>query len=249
MLKFSQPQLIFVSDKKEESQPSTLSEAEAEQALAKAEYEAAKEEAEEAKPADGTLRTTTISDAVDTSEGIAQAEAVYEAAKAKVKAAREVSEAAWKAEYETIKAEAGEKRVAGQFSNKRKQDRIFRREMGEPEFFLMDRDIPLTAILTGDEIEEIARKVQTPKDQTPQYKPENVLSPEFGGGSNYETGLTDLIEEAKQKLNRLLNDPETNSQELELAKLDLKKLEHLYDNYNLGMNVFRTAKGGRDTLE
>ena len=148
-----------------------------------------------------------------------------------------------------MKAEAGEKREAGQFSNKRKQDRIFRREMGEPEFFLMDRDIPLTAILTGDEIEEIARKVQTPKDQTPQYKPENVLSPEFSGGSNYETGLTDLIEKAKQKLDRLLNDPETNSQELELAKLDLKKLQYLYDNYNLGMNVFRTAKGGRDTLE
>jgi len=121
--------------------------------------------------------------------------------------------------------------------------------MGEPEFFLMDRDIPLTAILTGNEIEEISRKVQTPKDQTPQYKPENVLSPEFGGGSNYETGLTDLIEEVKQKLNRLLDDPETTSQELELAKLDLKKLEYLYDNYNLGMNVFRTAKGGRDTLE
>ena len=237
-----------MSDKKEESQPSTLSEAEAERALAKAEYEAAKEEAEEAKPADGTLRTTTISDAVDTSEGIAQAEATYEAAKAKVKAAREASEAAWKAEYETIKAEAGEKREAGQFSDRHKQDRIFRREMGEPEFFLMDTG-PIKPILTGDEIEEIARKVQTPKDQTPQYKPENVLSPEFGGGSNYETGLIDLIEEAKQKLNRLLNDPETTSQELELAKLDLKKLEHLYDNYNLGMNVFRTAKGGRDTLE
>ena len=91
-----------MSDKKEESQPSTLSEAE--QALAKAEYEAAKEEAEEAKPADGTLRTPTISDAVDTSEGIAQAEAAYEAAKAKVKTAREASEAALKAEYETIKA-------------------------------------------------------------------------------------------------------------------------------------------------
>jgi len=238
-----------VSDKKEGSKPSTLSEAEAEQALAKAEYEAAKEGAEEAKPADGTLRTSTISDAVDASEGISQAEAAYEAAKTKVKAAREASEAAWKAEYEAIKAEAGEKREVGQFSNKRKQDRIFRREMGEPEFFLMDRDIPLTAILTGDQIEEIARKVQTPKDQTPQYKPENVLSPEFGGGSNYETGITDLIEKAKQKLDRLLNDPDTNSQELELAKLDLKKLQYLYDNYNLGMNVFRTAKGGRDTLE
>ena len=76
-------------DKEEESQPSTLSEAEAEQALAKAEYEAAKENAEEAKPADGTLRTTTISDAVAATESVAQAESAYEAAKAKVKAARE----------------------------------------------------------------------------------------------------------------------------------------------------------------
>jgi len=236
-----------VSDKKEESQPSTLSEAEAEKALAKAENEAAKEEAEEAKPADGTLRTPTISDAVDTSEGIAQAEAAYEAAKAKVKTAREASEAAWKAEYESIKAEAGEKREAGQFSDKRKQDRIFRREMGEPEFFLMDTG-PIKPILTGDEIEEITRKVQTPKDQTPQYNPKNVLSPEFGGTTNYETGITDLIEEAKQKLDRLLNDPEATQQEIELAKLDLKKLNYLYDNYNMGMNVFRTAKGGRDTL-
>ena len=98
-----------MSDKKEESQPSTLSEAEAEQALAKAEYEAAKEEAEEAKPADGTLRTTTISDAVAASEAVAQAESAYEAAKVKVKAARETSEAAWKAEYEAAKAEAGGK--------------------------------------------------------------------------------------------------------------------------------------------
>jgi len=239
-----------MSEDKEETQPSTLSEAEADEAVAKAEYEAAKEEAAEAKPDDGTLRTTTtISDAVAASEVAAKAEVAYEAAIEKVKAARAASEAAWKVEYEAIKAEAGEIRQAGQFSDRHKQDRIFRREMGEPEFFLMDRDVPLTAILTGDEIEEIARKVQTPKDQTPQYKPENILSPEFGGGSNYETGLTDLIEKAKQKLNRLLNDPETTSQELELAKLDLKKLEFLYDNYNLGMNVFRTAKGGRDTLE
>ena len=237
-----------MSDKKEESQPSTLSEAEAEQALAKAEYEAAKEEAEEAKPADGTLRTPTISDAVDTSEGIAQAEATYEAAKAKVKAAREASEAAWKAEYESIKAEAGEKREAGQFSDRHKQDRIFRREMGEPEFFLMDSG-PVKPILTGDEMEEIARRVQDPKDQTPKYNPEHILSPEFGGTSNYESGIIDLMEKAKQKLARLLNDPEATQQERELAELDLKKLEYLYDNYNLGMNVFRTAKGGRDTLD
>ena len=237
-----------MSDNKEESQPSTLSEAEAEHALAKAEYEAAKENAEEAKPSDGTLRTTTISDAVAATETVAQAEAAYQAAKKKVKDAREASEAAWKAEYEAAKAEAGEKRETGQFSNKRKQDRIFRREMGEPEFFLMDRDVPIVPILTGDEIEELSMKVQTPKDQTPKYNPQNILSPEFGGNSNYETGLIDLIEEAKQKLDKLLNDSEATQQELELAKLDLKKLEYLYDNFNLGMNVFRTAKGGRDKI-
>ena len=236
-----------MSDDKEETQPSTLSEAEAEAAVAKAEYEAAKEEAGEAKPADGTLRTTTISDAVTASEAAAKAEVAYETAMKKVKAARATSEAAWKKEYEAIKAEVVETKETGQFSNKRKQDRIFRREMGEPEFFLMDTGL-VKPILTGDEIEEIARKVQIPKDQTPKYNPENVLSPEFGGTTNYESGLVDMIEEAKQKLDKLLNDPEANQQEIELAKLALKKLNYLYDNYNLGMNVFRTAKGGRDTL-
>jgi len=236
-----------MSDGKEETQPSTLSEAEADKAVAKAEYEAAKEEAAEAKPADGMLRTTTISDAVAASEAAAKAEAAYEDARKKVESARATSEAAWKKEYEAVKAEAAETKETGQFSNKRKQDRIFRREMGEPEFFLMDIG-PVKPILTGDEIEEIARKVQTPKDQAPKYNPEHILSPEFGGTTNYESGITDLIEEAKQKLDRLLNDPEATQQEIELAELALKKLNYLYDNYNMGMNVFRTAKGGRDTL-
>jgi len=166
---------------------------------------------------------------------------------AKVKAAREASEAAWKAEYDAIKVEAVETKETGQFSDKYKQDRIFRREMGEPEFFLMDIG-PVKSILTGDEIEEIARRVQDPKDQTPKYTPENVLSPEFGGTSNYESGIIDLMEKAKQKLARLLNDPEATQQEIELAELDLTKLNYLYDNFHMGMNVFRTAKGGRDTL-
>ena len=236
-----------MSDGKEETQPSTLSEAEADKAVAKAEYEAAKEEAAEAKPADGTLRTTTISDAVAASEAAAKAEAAYEVAMKKVESARATSEAAWKKEYEAVKVEAVETKKIGQFSNKRKQDRIFRREMGEPEFFLMDIG-PVKPILTGDEIEEIARKVQTPKDQAPKYNPEHILSPEFGGTTNYESGITDLIEEAKQELDRLLNDPKATQQEIELAELALKKLNYLYDNYNMGMNVFRTAKGGRDTL-
>ena len=232
----------------EEAKPATLSEAEAEAAVAKAEFEAAKAEAEEAKPEDGTLRQTTISDAVAASETASKAEAIYQTAKEKLKAARAASEAAWKADYEAAKAQVGEIDQSGKlFTNKRKQERIFRREMGEPEFFLMSSG-PIKPILTSDEIEEMSNEVQVPKDQTPKYNPEHILSPEFGGSTNYESGLKDLMEETKQKLNRLLNDPEANPQEIELTKLALKKLNYLFDNYSMGMNVFRTAKGGREKL-
>ena len=233
----------------EKAKPVTLSEAEAETARTKAEFEEAKAEAEEAKPDDGTLRQTTISDAVVASEAAAKAEVAYEAAKSQLKTARAASEAAWKAGYEAAKAQVGEIDQAGKlFTNKRKQERIFRREMGEPEFFLMDKG-PVKPILTGDEIEKISKKAQIPKDQTPKYNPEHILSPEFSGGTNYESGIQDLVDETKLKLERLLNDPEANPQEIELTKLALKKLAYLFENYNLGMNVFRTAKGGREKIQ
>ena len=38
-------------------------------------------------------------------------------------------------------------------------------------------------------------------------------------------------------------------QEIEIAKTNLKKLNYLFENYHLGMNVFRTAKGGRETIK
>tara|TARA_B100001146_G_scaffold115769_1_gene102053 strand:+ start:4846 stop:5577 length:732 start_codon:yes stop_codon:yes gene_type:complete len=238
--------------KKEKTQketgPVTLSQAEAEAAVAKAEYEAAKEEAEDAKPDDGTLRSTTISDAVAASELAATAETAYEAAKEKVKAARITSEAAWKAEYEAAKSNAGEI-TKDEFTHKRKQDRIFRREMGEPEFFGKAKSIALKAVHTQQEEEEISRKVQIPTDQTPKYNPENLLSPEFAGISNYESGLADILDESKLKLERLLNDPNSTVQEIELVKTDLKKLNYLFENFHLGMNVFRTAKGGRDPIK
>ena len=233
---------------KTEAQPSSLSEAQAEAAAAHAEYEVAKEAAEQAKPDDGTLRPITISDAVAASETAAEAEAAYKAAEQKLKAARVASEAAWKAEYESAKELVVEVKTGDSFSNKRKQDRIFRREMGEPEFFLFDKKVTMKSVLSSEEQEEISRKVQIPTDQTPKYDPKHVLSPEFAGDSNYESGIEDLLDQAKQKLDRLLNDPEANPQEIELTKNSLKKLEYLLENFELGMNVFRTAKGGRSTL-
>lgn len=232
----------------EKANQTTLSEAQAEAAVAQAEFEAAKAEAEDAKPEGGTLGQTTISDAVAVSEAVVKAEASYQAAKEKLIATRAASESAWKAGYEAAKAQVGEiDQAGGLFTNKRKQERIFRREMGEPEFFLMYGG-PVKPILTGDEIEELSMQVQIPKDQTPKYNPEHILSPEFSGGTSYESGIQDLIDEIKQKLDQLLNDPEANPQEIELEKLALKKLDYLFENYNLGMNVFRTAKGGREKL-
>ena len=233
----------------EKANQTTLSEAQAEAAVAQAEFEAAKAEAEDAKPEGGTLGQTTISDAVAASEAVAKAEASYQAAKEKLIATRAASEATWKADYEAAKAQVGEIDQAGQlFTNKRKQERIFRREMGEPEFFLMYGG-PVKPILTGDEIEDLSRQVQIPKDQTPKYNPEHILSPEFSGGTNYESGIQGLVDETKLKLERLLNDPEANPQEIELVKLALKKLDYLFENYNLGMNVFRTTKGGREKIQ
>ena len=203
----------------EKGKPSTLSEAEAEAARAKAEYEEAKANAEEAKPEDGTLRQSTISDAVAASEAAAVAEKAYEAAKANAKGARAASEAAWNAEYDVIKADVVAPQESRQsFTNKYKLDRIFRREMGEPEFFLFEKHISMKSVRTQSEEQEISRQVQIPKDQTPQYNPKHVLSPEFGGDSNYESGLDNLRDEAEQKLNQLLNDPEASSQDIKLAK-------------------------------
>ena len=147
-----------------------------------------KEEAAEARPDDGTLRTTTISDAVTASEAAAKAEVAYETAMKKVKAARATSEAAWKKEYEAIKAEVVETKETGQFSNKRKQDRIFRREMGEPEFFLMDTGL-VKPILTGDEIEEIARK----STDTKRSKPQNTIQKMYSALNLVEPLIMNLV--------------------------------------------------------
>ena len=241
-------------DEKEEKveEPTSVSEAEAEAARAKAELDAAKEKASKPK---SKKAPKTVSDAVNASEEsltatevVGIAEAAYAKAQSKLDEVRKASEAAWAAEYEKAKASVVKSDTGESYTDKRKRERIFRREMGEPEFFLFDKRVTMKSVLSSDEQEEISRKVQIPTDQTPKYDPKHILSPEFAGDSNYESGIEDLLDQAKQKLDRLLNDPEANPQEIELTKNSVKKLEYLLENFELGMNVFRTAKGGRSTL-
>ena len=178
------------------------------------------------------------------------AEAAAKAAAAKAAAAKAAAEAEAQKEYEeAVKAVAAVKAVGASFTDKHSQERIFRREMGEPEFFHYKKDlVPPRPVLTEEEQEEISRKVEIPTDQTPSYSPEHILSPEFGGTSNYEYGISELLEETKQKLDRLKNDPHAIADEIVRAEQDLNYLVSLHQNFYFGMNVSRTAKGGRAKL-
>ena len=178
-----------------------------------------------------------------------QAEAELEIALAKATAAKAVAEAAAEEEYKAIAAEVkAASAKAPVFTNQRKGEEIFRREMGEPEFFLAKKDRFPRPILTSEEQDELTRKVEIPTDNTPKYIPQHVLSPEFGGISNYESGVGKFLEETKQKLKKLKNDPNASKKDIIVTQHELEYLESIYENYYIGMNVFRTAHGGRNKL-
>ena len=204
----------------------------------KAEKESKKDDAKKALKAS--------KDAEKAAKAAAEAEAAAEAAIAKAKelkeAAAKASEEEFKAIAEEIKAEAPK---APDVTNKRKTEIIFRREMGEPEFFLDKVDRFPKPILSEDEKDDITRKALSYEDTTPEYNPQNILDERFGGTSNYETGITVLGDELQAKLDRLKSDPEALPEQIEQIEQNLSYLDSLHENYYLGMNVFRTAKGGR----
>ncbi len=183
------------------------------------------------------------------SEVAAIAEAEAKAAAARLETAKAAAEDAAKKEYDAAAAEVVISESVDSFTNKRGAEQIFRREMGEPEFWLdkLGR-APKRPILSQDEEQEISKQVEIPTDQIPEYKPEHILSPEYNGISNYEIGIKNQREETQQRLSRLQGDPNSNEQEIKQAEEDLKTLDYLYENFSIGMNVFRTAKGGRAKL-
>ena len=188
-------------------------------------------------------------DGFTASEVAAIAEVEAKASAARLEAAKAAAEEAAKKEYEAAAAEVVVSQQVDSFTNKRGAEQIFRREMGEPEFWLdkLGR-APKRPILSQDEEQEISRQVEIPTNQIPEYKPEHMLSPEFNGTSNYEIGIINQKEETLQNLARLQSNPDSNEQEIKQAEEDLKTLDYLYENFNIGMNVFRTAKGGRAKL-
>lgn len=111
-----------------------------------------------------------------------------------------------------------------------------------------ESDKPKPRAYTPEEIAEISRRVEQFSDQTPEYKPQYVLSPEYNGTSNYEEGIRLVRQEAVDRLAALQANPDSDPALMQRIIEDIKTLDHLYENFNIGMNVFRTAHGGRSKL-
>ncbi len=66
--------------------------------------------------------------------------------------------------------------------------------------------------------------------------------------SEYEQNVGGLISEKRRMLESLKEQTEVREEEVRRLNQEIEYLENLYNNYNLGMNYFRRAKGGRKGL-
>ena len=66
--------------------------------------------------------------------------------------------------------------------------------------------------------------------------------------SEYERNVGKLIEEKSLKLEQLKNSQEISPTDIQKLQEEIESLQSLFDNYNLGMNYFRRARGGRSGL-
>lgn len=66
--------------------------------------------------------------------------------------------------------------------------------------------------------------------------------------SEYEHNVSKLLNETRQKIEEMKKDPEANKLDIAALETEVETLTSLYENYNLGMNVFRRAQGGRAGL-
>jgi colicin import membrane protein len=66
--------------------------------------------------------------------------------------------------------------------------------------------------------------------------------------SEYERNVGKLIEEKSLKVEELKNNNQASPIDIQRLREEIESLKSLFDNYNLGMNYFRRARGGRSGL-
>jgi hypothetical protein len=66
--------------------------------------------------------------------------------------------------------------------------------------------------------------------------------------SDYERDIAKMLVEKNEELEKLRKNPERNSLSIRSVTGEIEALQALFENYNLGMNYFRRARGGRAGL-
>jgi colicin import membrane protein len=66
--------------------------------------------------------------------------------------------------------------------------------------------------------------------------------------SDYERDIAEMLVDKNVQLEKLKINPEMNSLRIQLLIREIEALQTLFENYNLGMNYFRRARGGRAGL-
>lgn len=66
--------------------------------------------------------------------------------------------------------------------------------------------------------------------------------------SEYEQNVGKLLAKKTEKLEELKRNPSINNEQLKMLMIEIETLQSLFENYNLGMNYFRRARGGRNGL-
>jgi hypothetical protein len=66
--------------------------------------------------------------------------------------------------------------------------------------------------------------------------------------SEYEKNVTRLIQEKLSELEYLKQEKNWDRSRVQRLVDEIETLETLFENYNLGMNYFRRAQGGRSGL-
>jgi archaellum component FlaC len=66
--------------------------------------------------------------------------------------------------------------------------------------------------------------------------------------SEYEQNVSKLLAEKKEMLDELKKDAQSNKEKIETVLIEMETLQSLLENYTLGLNYFRRARGGRSGL-
>jgi hypothetical protein len=66
--------------------------------------------------------------------------------------------------------------------------------------------------------------------------------------SEYERNVGQLLAEKRAAVEEMAKNLGENRLKIAALKQEIEALESMFENYNLGMNVFRRAQGGRTGL-